>query len=235
LLVEDDDEIAHFLLRGLELEGHAVDRANGGWDALRRALQETYPIIILDLMLPDIDGLEVCERLRSSGVESAILMLTARDGPDAKVAGLRIGADDYLTKPFAFAELVARLEAILRRIDRPAKGQVLRIADLQLDLATKTVLRGTRPVTLTATEFALLEHLMRNAGKVLGRADLLRAVWNRRADLQTNVVEVYIRYLRLKIDGEGETAVIRTVRGFGYTIDAPSITGPPVPPDVRPS
>lgn len=225
LLVEDDEEIADFLRRGLEMEGHAVVLAGRGQDALRLAVQRTYPIIILDLMLPDIDGLEVCDRLRAAGVESMILMLTARDGPDSKVEGLRTGADDYLTKPFSFAELLARLKAIQRRFERqvePPSKPFLVVADLELDLRTKTAKRGGRELALTATEFALLERLMRHPGRVQTRGDLLRDVWERRTDLRTNVVDVYVRYLRHKIDKHGEPPLIRTVRGFGYTIEAPA-------------
>lgn len=175
-----------------------------------------YPLVILDRMLPGMDGLEACRLLRLERRDCCILMLTAKDGTKDKVEGLKDGADDYLTKPFVFDELIARIEALLRRSSRPTAEPMLKVADVVLDPSTKQVRRGGREIILTAREFTLLAYLMTHAGTVVSRARLLNNVWEISFDPGTKVVDVYIRYLRLKIDGDGGKPLIKTVRGFGY-------------------
>jgi two-component system OmpR family response regulator len=218
LLVEDDPRIVSFLKRGLDAEGYQVDVARNGREALDMARAETFALILLDRMLPIIDGLTVCARLREDGMQSRILMLTAKDRVEDKVDGLRGGADDYLTKPFAFDELLARIDALLRRSDLPDSPSVLEVGDLRMDLAAKTVWRDGQLIALTAKEFRLLAYLMTNAGEVVSRARLLSDVWGLSFDPGTKVVDVYVRYLRRKIDGDNPQSLIRTVRGFGYII-----------------
>jgi two-component system, OmpR family, response regulator len=218
LIVEDDPGIASFLRRGLEAEGYAVKVACDGREALKRATAEDFALIILDRMLPGLSGLDVCTKLRDGGNRSPILMLTAKDTLEDKIEGLKGGADDYLTKPFAFNEMLARVEALLRRSAPAERATVLEVADVRMDLAAKTVWRGGRKISLTAKEFALLAHLMENAGTPVSREELLAKVWKLNFDPGTKVVEVYIRYLRLKIDDGEATPLIQTVRGFGYTI-----------------
>lgn len=222
LLVEDDKRIVDFVQRGLKAEGYAVERAGGGQEAILLAAEGGFQVIILDLGLPDMNGREVCERLRESGVETPILMLTAKDTVQDKVTGLRAGADDYMTKPFAFEELLARIEALMRRRGGELKvdAKELRIADLTLNGETHEVRRGDSPIELTPKEFALLECFMRMPGKVLSRTRILEQVWGYSADPLTNVVDVYIRQLRRKIDDDYEPKLLKTVRGFGYKMDA---------------
>ena len=221
LLVEDDPRIARFVRRGLEAEGYVVDVSARGGDALERCRAVDYPLIILDRMLPDGDGLDVCRSLRQEGNGGFILMLTARDARQDKVDGLRSGADDYLTKPFAFDELLARLQALLRRSRQAqAETSVLQVADLTLDPATRKVVRAGRQIALTAREFALLSYLMAHAGEMVSRTRLLSNVWEYGFDPGTKVVDVYIRYIRRKIDGAGEKPLIQTARGVGYGISA---------------
>jgi two-component system, OmpR family, response regulator len=221
LLVEDDPRIARFVKSGLEAESYVVDVADRGAGALDRCRDIDYPLIILDRMLPDMDGLDVCRRLREDEHGGCILLLTARDARQDKVEGLRVGADDYLTKPFAFDELLARMEALLRRGRYRREGpQVLQVGDLTLDLASRRAARGSRQIALTAREFGLLSYLMANAGKAVSRTKLLANVWEYGFDPGTKIVDVYIRYLRSKIDGNGETPLIQTVRGVGYSISA---------------
>jgi DNA-binding response OmpR family regulator len=221
LLVEDDPRIARFVKRGLEAESYVVDVSGRGGEALARCQEVDYPLIILDRMLPDMDGLDVCRTLRAAGNVACVLMLTARDARQDKVDGLRVGADDYLTKPFAFDELLARMQALLRRGRyQVATTPVLRVGDLTLDPASRKVTRGARQITLTAREFALLSYLMANAGKAISRTRLLSNVWEYGFDPGTKIVDVYIRYVRRKIDTAGEKPLIRTVRGVGYAISA---------------
>ncbi|MDI7862806.1 response regulator transcription factor [Rhizobiaceae bacterium n13] len=220
LLVEDDSRIVGFIKRGLEAEGYAVDLANSGEDALDMVREKPYALIVLDRMLPGIDGLEVCRRLRREQREHLVLMLTARDSLQDKVEGLKGGADDYLTKPFAFDELIARMEALLRRGSRTNADPILKVGDLLLDPTRKKVWRGEREIGLTAKEFRLLTYLMSHPGTVVSRTRLLNNVWDMNFDPQTKVVDVYIRYLRCKIDSANEKPLIRTVRGFGYVISA---------------
>jgi DNA-binding response OmpR family regulator len=219
LLVEDDERIIEFVRRGLEAEGYNVDVARDGRDAIGRAQSSGCQLIILDLLLPDVDGRDVCRQLRAASLDTPILMLTALDTLEDRVRGLRIGADDYLAKPFAFEELVARIQALARRgaayRDDAAK---LEVHDLALDRATREVRRGERLIALTPREFALLECLMRSPGKVLSRPFLLEKVWGCSKDPLTNVVDVYIRQLRRKVDRDAPVALIQTVRGFGYRL-----------------
>lgn len=218
LLVEDDRRIVSVLRRGLEAEGYAVDVARDGEQALGQVQFEHYALIILDRMMPGLDGLEVCNRLRTAGNLSPILMLTAKDALQDKIDGLKGGADDYVTKPFAFGEVIARIEALLRRSPSAERPATLQVGDLRLDRAAKVAWRGARRIPLTAKEFALLEYLMTMAGTVVNREELLSKVWNLNFDPGTKVVDVHVRFLRRKIDeGEGEP-LIKTVRGFGYTI-----------------
>ena len=217
LIVEDEPRMAGLLRRGLEREGFAVDAVDEGEEALWKAEAVSYDAIVLDLMLPGIDGLEVCARLRSAGVWSPILMLTARDGVGDRVAGLDRGADDYLTKPFSYAELLARLRALIRRgqAERPT---VLEVGDLKLDPATRQVWRGETEIELSAKEFALLETFMRRPGEVLSRFALIERAWDYEYENRSNVVDSYVRFLRGKIDRPFAASSIETVRGVGYRL-----------------
>ncbi len=215
LVVEDEVKLAGLLRRGLAEEGHAVDVASRGEEELWRAEATSYDALVLDVMLPGADGFEVCRRLRQAGVWTPVLMLTARDAVEDRVAGLDAGADDYLAKPFDFAELLARLRALRRRgaAERPV---VLAVGGLSLDPAARAVTRDGVPIELSAKEFALLETLMRRAGEVLSRYQLLEAAWDSDYDNRSNVVDVYVSYLRAKIDRPFGTRSIETVRGVGY-------------------
>jgi len=217
LIVEDELRMAGLIRRGLVTEGLAADVAGTGKDALWMAPAHDYDAVVLDVMLPDLDGFEVCRRLRAAGVWSPVLMLTARDSVDDRVAGLDSGADDYLVKPFAFAELLARLRALARRGDtgRPA---VLTVGDLRLDPATRATTRAGTAVSLSAKEFALLETFMRRPSEVLSRFHLLEHAWDFAYENRSNVVDVYVRRLRRKIDEPFGRASLETVRGVGYRL-----------------
>ena len=217
LVVEDEIKMASLIRRGLRSEGLAADVAIKGEDALWMAASTTYDAIVLDVMLPGIDGFETCRRLREQGIWAPVLMLTARDAVEDRVAGLDGGADDYLTKPFSLAELVARLRALVRRgpIERPT---VLEVGDLRLDPATREVWRGDREVELSAREFGLLETFMRRPGQVFTQPQLLDAAWDMGYEQRSNVVEVYVRYLREKIDRPFAVKSLETVRGMGYRL-----------------
>ncbi|MFN8173561.1 MAG: response regulator transcription factor [Solirubrobacteraceae bacterium] len=217
LVVEDEVKLAALLRRGLREDGMAADVAINGEDAVWMAAATDYDALIVDVMLPGIDGFELCRRLREDRVLAPVLMLTARDGIDDRVRGLDTGADDYLTKPFSFAELVARLRALARRgpLERPP---VLELGDLVLEPATKRVARGGEEIRLSAKEFALLEALMSRPGQVLDRYHLLERAWDFDYENRSNVVDVYIRYLREKIDRPFGVASIETVRGVGYRV-----------------
>jgi two-component system OmpR family response regulator len=217
LIVEDDAKMAGLLRRGLLEEGHSADVAGRGDDALWMARAVEYDAIVLDLLLPGLDGVEVCRRLREGGVWSPVLMLTARDGIEDRVAGLDAGADDYLPKPFSFAELLARLRALVRR-GSPERPTVLEVGDLRLDPATRQVWRGETEVQLSAKEFALLDVFMRRPGDVLSRDRLLEHAWDYGYENRSNVVDVYVRYLREKIDRPFDRNSIETVRGTGYRL-----------------
>ena len=217
LVVEDEQKLAGLLERGLVEEGHAADVARTGEDALWMAGSVEYDAIVLDLMLPGLNGVEVCRRLRESKVWSPVLMLTARDAIEDRVAGLDAGADDYLPKPFSFAELLARLRALVRRgpVERPA---VLEVGSLRLDPAAHKVWRDDTEIELSAKEFALLETFMRRPGQVLSRYQLLEHAWDIAYENKSNVVDVYVRYLREKIDRPFGVETLETVRGTGYRL-----------------
>jgi DNA-binding response OmpR family regulator len=218
LVVEDERKVAGFIRQGLEEEGYAVEVVGDGAAALDR-LTDGPPtdLVVLDIALPKLDGLGVLKAARVQKVQTPVLLLTARDTVSDKVAGLDLGADDYLTKPFAFDEFLARVRALLRR-GGGQRAPVLRVADLTLDPATREVTRGRRRITLTAREYALLEYLMRSAGRVLTRPMLAQHVWGLEFDPESNVVDVYVGYLRRKIDGDGDPPLLHTIRGAGYVL-----------------
>jgi len=219
LVVEDERKVASFIRRGLEAESHQVDVAHDGESGLARALAGDYDLLVLDVMLPKRDGLSVLRELRSQRRQLPVLLLTARAGVADKVAGLDGGADDYLTKPFEFSEFLARVRALLRR-GAPAPT-VLEAADLRLDPVTRRVTRGDRAIELTAREYALLEFFLRHPGRVLSRALIAQHVWGVSFDTFTNVIDVYVNYLRRKVDADFEPKLIHTVRGAGYVLRAP--------------
>ena len=219
LVVEDQKNVARFIAKGLREQAYAVDVAEDGAEGLAMTEIARYDVIILDLMLPKVDGFEVCRTLRERGVETPILMLTARDDKGSRIEGLDTGADDYLTKPFDFDELLARMRALLRRGAREYHAPQLRVADLELDTNTHGVRRSGREIPLTAKEFALIEYLMRNPGRVIGRAEIAENVWDESFDPFSNTIEVYIARLRKKIDDESATKLIHTRRGVGYVLE----------------
>jgi heavy metal response regulator len=219
LVVEDESKVASFIKKGLGEEGYAVDLAADGEAGLAMALERVHDLIILDIRLPKMDGLQVLRMLRQDKVTTPVLLLTVRATIEDKVLGLDAGADDYLTKPFAFQELVARVRALLRR-RAEAEPAVLRVGDLSLDPARRTVVRGGVKIDLTAREFALLDYFMRNPGRVLTRTMIAEHVWDYSFDTSTNVIDVYVNYLRKKIDAEREPKLLHTVRGVGYMLQA---------------
>jgi two-component system copper resistance phosphate regulon response regulator CusR len=217
LIVEDEKKISGFIKRGLKEEGHLADAAYDGEEGRLLAKTNEYDLIILDLMLPKIDGITLCRELRQEGMTMPIIMLTAKDDIKDKVMGLDSGADDYLTKPFVFDELLARIRSLLRRKDAGSQAK-LQTADLLLDVASHKVTRSGKEVILTPKEYALLEYLMRNAGKVVTRTMISEHVWDINFDTDTNVIDVYVNYLRKKIDQEHKQKLIHTVRTRGYTL-----------------
>ena len=218
LLVEDEPEAARMLAKGLREEAHAVDIATDGEAACYQAEIADYDAVVLDVRLPRKDGFDVCRELREHGSTVPILMLTARDGVFDRIAGLDSGADDYLTKPFDFGELLARLRALVRRGVRPLLPERLRVGDLELDTRARRVERRGRKIPLTAREYALLEYLARRSGEVVGRAEIAEHVWDETYDPFSNVIEVYVRRLRRKLDDPGGGSIIRTRRGEGYEL-----------------
>lgn len=218
LLVEDERNVAAFIKKGLEEEYYSVDIAEDGSEGLLMALSNDYDLIILDIMLPGINGVEICKRIREKDRRVPILMLTAVDSVESKVRGLESGADDYLTKPFAFSELLARIKALLRRV--PDTINELTIGDLRMELLSRRVYRGNREITLTPKEFSLLEYLLRNSGRVLSRTQIIENVWGYNFDPGSNVVDVHIKFLREKIDSGSERRLIHTIRGAGYILKA---------------
>ncbi|UGS36063.1 response regulator transcription factor [Capillimicrobium parvum] len=220
LVAEDDPKLAAALARGLRADGYAVDVAATGDEALFAANVYDYDAVVLDVMLPGPDGVEVCRALREGGRWSPVLMLTARDGIRDRIRGLDAGADDYLVKPFDFGELVARIRALLRR-GAPERPAVLVEGDLELDPAARWVTMRGRPVELTAREFALLEYLIRHAGDVVSRSELLEHVWDQHYEGSTNVIDVYVGYLRRKLGEPPQPRLLRTIRGAGYVLQAP--------------
>ncbi|HXI29955.1 MAG TPA: response regulator transcription factor [Vicinamibacterales bacterium] len=218
LLVEDDAAIADFVVRGLREAGFAVDHAADGEAGLAAAVTGAYDVAIVDLMLPGRDGLSLIEELRRRGVATPVLILSARRSVDDRVRGLQTGGDDYLTKPFAFAELLARLQALVRRATRAPEPTTLSVEDIALDLLSRRVTRNGTPIDLRPREFTLLEYLMRNAGKVVSKTMILSHVWEYNFDPQTNVVDVLVSRLREKIDRPFERKLLHTVRGVGYVL-----------------
>ncbi len=218
LLVEDEKNVAAFIRKGLEEEFYAVDVAEDGAEGLLMATSNEYDLMILDIMLPGINGIELCKKLREKALKSPILMLTAIDSVSSKVEGLESGADDYLTKPFAFSELLARIKALLRRTSDSVSE--LSLEDLRMDLLSRRVFREDKEVILTPKEFSLLEYLLRNKGRVLSRTQIIENIWGYTFDPNSNVVDVHIKFLREKIDIPFEKKLIHTVRGAGYILKA---------------
>ena len=221
LLVEDDTETAEFVTRGLSEAGYVVDPVADGASALALATTKTYDVMVVDRMVPNVDGLRLVRALRASGVGAPVLFLTALGGVDDRVDGLEAGGDDYLVKPFAFSELLARVNALARRSPLREETVILQVADLEMDLVRRTVTRGGQVIELQPREFRLLEVLMRNAGRVMTRTMLLERVWDFHFDPKTSVVETHISRLRSKVDRPFDRELIYTVRGTGYRIDAP--------------
>lgn len=221
LVVEDEKQLGKLLKRVLTEERHVVDVADEGYEGLNLALSDSYDLVILDRMLPNMDGLEICRQMRQSKIKSVVLMLTARGSVEDRVSGLTSGADDYLTKPFAMTELLARVQALLRRRDRDTEGNnILQVGNLTLDLVRHEVQREGKNIELTAKEFALLEFLMRHPGQVLTRSQITDQVWRYDLDAISNVVDIYIHYLRDKIDHGFTRPLLKTVRGIGYKLEA---------------
>ena len=218
LLVEDDDTIAAFVERGLREAGFAVDRFGDGESGLEAALQQPYDVAVVDVMLPRRDGLSLIDEVRRHNIETPVLILSAKRAVDDRVKGLQAGGDDYLTKPFAFAELLARVQALVRRATRAPEPTTLKVEDLTLELLSRRVTRGAVTIDLRPREFALLEYLMRNAGKVVSKTMILSHVWDYSFDPQTNIVDVLVSRLREKIDRRFEKKLLHTVRGVGYVI-----------------
>lgn len=221
LIVEDEKQLSKLLRRVLTEERHVVDVANEGYEGLNLALSDSYDLVILDRMLPGMDGLEICRQMRQYKTKAVVLMLTARGTVEDRVSGLNSGADDYLVKPFAMTELLARVSALLRRRDRDSEGSnILEVSNLTLDLVRHEVQREGKVIELTAKEFALLEYLMRHPGQVLTRSQITDQVWRYDLDAISNVVDIYIHYLREKIDVGFPRPLLKTVRGIGYKLEA---------------
>ncbi len=220
LLVEDDPRIAHFVAKGLQEQAYAVDVVANGHNALYQVDINDYDVVILDVMIPGLDGFATCRAIRSAGKRMPILMLTARDATEDRIHGLDSGADDYLTKPFEFGELLARLRALLRRPTELRAPQIV-VGDLVLDTASQTAMRGARAIPLTAKEYALLEFLARNAGRVMGRSEIAEHVWDESFDPFSNLIEVYVNRLRRKIDEGTAKPLLQTRRGSGYVLATP--------------
>ncbi len=221
LVIEDDQRTADYIARGLTQAGHVADVAADGREALAFATQESFDLLIVDRMLPGLDGLSLVKALRATGARMPILFLTAIGGVDDRVEGLEVGADDYLVKPFAFSELLARVNALLRRPPVQTEKTVLKVADLELDLLRRTARRGNQPIGLQPREFTLLEVLMRNEGRVVTRTMLLERVWDFQFDPKTSVVDTHISRLRAKIDKPFAEPLLHTVRNVGYSLHAP--------------
>jgi two-component system, OmpR family, response regulator len=221
LVVEDDSKIASFIVKGLKQSGFIVDHAADGEAGLLRARTQSYDALVLDLMLPQLDGLSVLRRLREEGIRAPVIILSARASVDDRILGLQAGGDDYLTKPFAFSELLARLQALIRRATQTAEPTKLSVGDLSMDLLTREVRRGGRVIELPAKEFALLEYLMRQPGRVLTKTLILERIYDYNFDPQTNVVDVLIHRLRAKVDKDFPVKLIHTIRGVGYVLKAP--------------
>lgn len=220
LVVEDDKKIASFAVKGLKEAGFAVDQADNGEDGLDLALSEPYDVAVMDIMLPKLDGLSVIEQLRSRKVRTPVIILSARRSVDDRVKGLQSGGDDYLTKPFAFSELLARVHALIRRASNTAEPTSITVAELSLDLLKHEVKRSGKRIDLQRREFDLLEYLMRNSGRVVSKTMILEHVWDYQFDPQTNVVDVLVCRLRNKVDRDFDNKLIHTIRGVGYVLKA---------------
>jgi two-component system OmpR family response regulator len=218
LVVEDDERVASHVVKGLKAEGWLVDHVADGREALFRVASETYDVIVLDRMLPNVDGLKILQTMRATGDSTPVLILSALGDVDNRVKGLRAGGDDYLAKPFAFSELLARVEVLSRRKGVVQETTELTLADLTMNLLTRTVTRAGTPIELTSREFGLLEYLLRNAGRVVSRSMLLEAVWDYNFDPQTNIIDQHVSRLRQKIDKDFDPPLVQTVRGAGYSL-----------------
>ena len=218
LLIEDDEDIAGFVAKGLKQAGFAVDHSADGESGLMMARQLTYDVMVVDIMLPKLDGLSLINSVRKEGIQAPVLILSAKHTVDDKIKGLQMGGDDYITKPFAFSELLARVQALIRRSTRSGKPNLIQLGDLSLDPLSREVKRGEKPIELRPREYALLEYLMRNAGNVVSKTMILEHVWDYHFDPQTNVVDVLVHRLRSKVDQEFEKKLIHTVRGVGYAL-----------------
>jgi two-component system OmpR family response regulator len=221
LVIEDDPDAARYLVKGLKESGHVVDHAANGKDGLFLALSERHDVLVVDRMLPEVNGLAIIEAIRAAGKKTPVLILSALGEVDDRVQGLRAGGDDYLTKPFAFTELLARLDALTRRGAQTAPQTRLSVGDLEMDLLARMVTRAGRPIELQPREFRLLEYLMRHAGHVVTRTMLLENVWDYHFDPQTNVIDVHVSRLRQKVDKGFDTPLLQTVRGAGYSLRPP--------------
>jgi heavy metal response regulator len=218
LLVEDDVKIASFVTKGLRQAGYAVDHAADGEEGLHLSLTEPYDTAIIDIMLPKVDGLSIIERMRREKVNTPVIILSAKRSVDDRVKGLQTGGDDYLTKPFSFSELLARVQGLIRRASRGMDSVQLKVGDLSVDLFSREVTRGEKKIELQPREFSLLEYLMRNAGRVVSKTMILEHVWDYSFDPQTNVVDVLVSRLRNKVDRDYEKKMIHTIRGVGYVL-----------------
>ncbi len=221
LVVEDDEKIASFIVKGLQATGFAVDQVTNGQDGLHLALSAPYDVAIVDLMLPQLDGLALIQELRRQRVTTPVIILSAKRSVDDRVKGLQVGGDDYLTKPFAFSELLARVQALIRRATGAGEPTRLTVGNLTMDFLTREVTRGGRRLDLQPREFALLEYLMRNAGRPVSKTLILEHVWDYAFDPQTNVVDVLVSRLRNKVDRDFPEKMIQTIRGVGYVLKAP--------------
>jgi len=225
LLVEDELKLGEYVKKGLSEAGFIVDHQLTGLDGYHAMMTEEFSVILMDVMLPDISGFELVRNYRAAGKHTPVLFLTAKDDLDDKIKGIEIGGDDYLTKPFAFAELIVRIKSLLRRANQADyKSTLMQIADLKMDIAKRTVHRGDTPIKLTAKEFSLLQFLLERRGEVLPRSIIASQVWDMNFDNDTNVIDVAIRRLRIKIDDEFDTKLIHTVRGMGYRLDAVDVS-----------
>jgi heavy metal response regulator len=218
LLVEDDKKLSAFILKGLRQAGFAVDHSGNGRDGLHLALSETYDAAILDIMLPEVDGLAIIEEMRQKGISTPVIILSAKRSVDDRIKGLQTGGDDYLVKPFAFSELLARVQALIRRASVAVEPTRMTAGDISLDLMTRKVERGGTKLNLQPKEFALLEYLMRNEGKVLSKTIIMEHIWDYNFDPQTNVVDVLVCRLRAKLDRDFDKKMLHTIRGVGYVL-----------------